>query len=170
MMQITSAVPSYNFGLVAHAAAQLVAQVGDQIVSNYSDKGAVLNEPKAQHLTWLLVGPVFQAFDGQAGARESGLLNTNPAARGEVQKVLDQIKPVAAASLDLVRAPAGQRKARREDLVQRVGALKDYLAKNGPADHHLVPDDEGYLESEGTQAGEPAEPGAAKVAGARGGR
>jgi hypothetical protein len=170
MMQITSAVPDYNFGLIAHAAAGLVAQLGDQIVAYYSDKGTAINEPKAQHLTYLLVGPVYQAFDGQPGARDSGLLHVNTAARGEVQKVLDQIKPVAAASLDLVRAPAGQRKSRRQDLVTRVAALKDYLAKNAPANHHLVPDDEGYLDSEGAQAGTAGEPDAAKVAGARGGR
>jgi hypothetical protein len=170
MMQITAAVPNFNFGLIAYAAAGLAAQLGDQIVANYSDKGAALNEPKAQHLTFLLLGPLYQAFDGQPGARDSGLLHVNPAARGEVQHVLNQIRPVAAASLDLVRAPAGQRKQRRQDLVTRVAALKDYLAKNAPANRHLVPDDEGYLEPEGAQAGAPEEPDAAKVAGARGGR
>jgi hypothetical protein len=170
MMQITNAVPNYNFGLIAYAAAGLVAQLGDQVAANYSDKGAAINEPKAQHLTWLLLGPVYQAFDGQPGARDSGLLHVNPAARSEVQKALDQIRPVAAASLDLVRAPAGQRKLRRQDLVTRVAALKDYLAKNAPANRHLVPDDEGYLEAEGAQARAAEEPDAAKVAGARGGR
>ena len=40
MMQITTAVPGYNFPLVAYAAAQLAARVGDQIVASYSaDKG-----------------------------------------------------------------------------------------------------------------------------------
>ena len=172
MMQITTAVPGYNFPLVAYAAAQLAARVGDQIVASYSaDKGTPLNATKAEYLTALLVGPVYQAFEGQAGVRESGLLHGNAtAARSDIQKVADQIKPVAKAALELIRAPKGQLKARRADLAARVEALKDFLAKNVPANRHLVPDDDGFLEDAGSQAGAPAEPGAAKVAGASGGK
>ncbi|MGB0069383.1 MAG: hypothetical protein WBQ11_15290 [Isosphaeraceae bacterium] len=172
MMQITKAVPGYNFPLVAYAAAQLAAHVGDQIVASYSaDKGTPLNASKAEYLTALLVGPVYQAFEGQAGVRESGLLHGNAtAARSDIQKVADQIKPVAKAALELIRAPKGQLKARRADLAARVDALKDFLAKNVPANRHLVPDDDGFLEDAGFQAGAPAEPGAAKVAGAPGGK
>jgi hypothetical protein len=172
MMQITTAVPDYNFPLVAYAAAQLAARVGDQIVASYSaDKGTPLNASKAEYLTALLVGPVYQAFEGQAGVRESGLLHGNAtAARSDIQKVADQIKPVAKAALELIRAPKGQLKARRADLAARVEALKDFLAKNVPANRHLVPDDDGFLEDAGSQAGAPAEPGAAKVAGAPGGK
>ena len=172
LMQITTAVPGYNFPLVAYAAAQLAAHVGDQIVASYSaDKGTPLNASKAEYLTALLVGPVYQAFEGQAGVRESGLLHGNAtAARSDIQKVADQIKPVAKAALELIRAPKGQLKARRADLAARVDALKDFLAKNVPANRHLVPDDDGFLEDAGSQAGAPAEPGAAKVAGAPGGK
>ncbi len=172
MMQVTTAVPNYNFPLVAYATAQLAARVGDQIAATYSaDKGKPLNATKAEHLTGLLVGPVYQAFEGQAGARESGLLHANAAAaHSDIQKIADQIKPVAKAALELVRAPTGQLKARRTDLVARVEALKEYLAKNVPANRHLVPDDDGFLEDAGTQAGAPAEHGAAKVAGAPGGK
>ena len=172
MMQITTAVPGYNFPLVAYAAAQLAARVGDQIVASYSaDKGTPLNATKAEYLTALLVGPVYQAFEGQAGARESGLLHGHAtAARSEIQKVADQIKPVAKAALELIRAPKGQLKARRADLAARVEALKDFLAKNVPANRHLVPDDDGFLEDADFQAGAPAEPGATKVAGAPGGK
>ena len=172
MMQITTAVPDYNSPLVAYAAAQLAARVGDQIVASYSaDKGTPLNATKAEYLTALLVGPVYQAFEGQAGVRESGLLHGNAtAARSDIQKVADQIKPVAKAALELIRAPKGQLKARRADLAARVDALKDFLAKNVPANRHLVPDDDGFLEDAGSQAGAPAEPGAAKVAEAPGGK
>ncbi|MBV8312887.1 MAG: hypothetical protein JO344_21090, partial [Planctomycetaceae bacterium] len=113
MMQITTAVPDYNSPLVAYAAAQLAAWVGDQIVASYSaDKGTPLNATKAEYLTALLVGPVYQAFEGQAGVRESGLLHGNAtAARSDIQKVADQIKPVAKAALELIRAPKGQLKA-----------------------------------------------------------
>ncbi len=82
----------------------------------------------------------------------------------------DQIKPVAKAALELVRAPTGQLKARRADLLARVEALKEYLAKNVPANHHLVPDDDGFLENANAQAQTQAEPGAANVAGAAGGK
>ena len=172
MMQITTAVPDYNSPLVAYAAAQLAARVGDQIVASYSaDKGTPLNATKAEYLTALLVGPVYQAFEGQAGVRESGLLHGNATTvRSDIQKVADQIKPVAKAALELIRAPKGQLKARRADLAARVEALKDFLAKNVPANRHLVPDDDGFLEDAGSQAGAPAEPGAAKVAGATGGK
>jgi len=172
MMQITSAVPGYNFPLVAYAAAQLAARLGDQIVATYSaDKAKPLNATKAEYLTGLLVGPVYQAFEGQAGVRESGLLHANAAlAKSDIQKIADQIKPVAKAALELVRAPTGQLKARRADLVARLDALKEFLAKNVPANHHLVPDDDGFLEDAGTQAGAPAESGTAKVAGAPGGK
>ncbi len=92
------------------------------------------------------------------------------AARSDIQKVADQIKPVAKAALELIRAPKGQLKARRADLAARVEALKDFLARNVPANRHLVPDDDGFLEDAGAQAGAPAEPGAAKMAGAPGGK
>ena len=75
------------------------------------------------------------------------------AARSDIQKVADQIKPVAKAVLELIRAPKGQLKARRADLAARVDALKDFLAKNVPANRHLVPDDDGFLEDAGSQAG-----------------
>jgi len=172
MMQITAAVPGYNYLLIAYATAQLAAQVGGQILANYSaDKGKPLNATKAEYLTTLLVGPIYQAFEGQAGVRESGLLHGNAtAARDEIQKFADQLKPVAKAALELVRAPTGQLKARRADLSARVDALEAFLAKNVPANHHLVPDDDGFLQGAGAQAGAPNEPGAAKVARAPGGK
>ena len=175
MMQISTAVPNYNFPLIAYAAAQLTARVGDQVAACYSadSKAKPLNATKAEYLTTLLVGPIYQAFEGQTAARESGLLHSPapaPAARSEIQKVADQIKPVAKAAVELVRAPTGQLKARRADLVARVSSLREFLAKNVPTNHHLVPEDDGFLEEAGAQAAAPAQPGTAKVAGAAGGK
>jgi hypothetical protein len=171
MMQITQAVPNFNYALVAFAAGQLAAQLGDQIAANYSDKGTALNAIKAEYLASLLLGPLYQTFEGAQGVRESGLLhNTNAgAARAEAQKVLDAIKPVARAAVDLLRSPTGLLKARRLDLTARVAALKDFLAKNAPENNHLVPQDDGFPVASGEPAQEArAEPAAAaKVAGAR---
>ena len=172
MMQISSAVSNYNFSLVAHATAQLAAHVGDQIVANYSETGKPLNVTKADYLTTLLIGPIYQTFEGLPEARESGLLHVGAGvARGDVEKVFEPTRPVVRAALELVRAPTGQLKARRKDLIDRVAALKEYLAKNAPANHHLVPGDEGFLEEAGAQADEgAAQPAAAQVAGARSGK
>ncbi len=156
MMQITQAVPNYNYGLVAYAAGQLAAQLGDQIAANYSDKGTALNPIKAEYLASLLLGPIYQTFEGAQGVRESGLLHTNAgAARADAQKVLDAIKPVARAAVDLLRSPTGLLKARRQDLTARVAALKEFLAKNAPTNNHLVPEDDGFSVASGEPAQEP---------------
>ncbi len=97
LMQISNAVPNYNFPLIAYASAQLAGRLGDQIAACYTEekvkakdtdtdkeksknkdtsKVKPLNATKAEHLTGLLVGPLYQAFEGQPGARESGLLHT----------------------------------------------------------------------------------------------
>ena len=171
MMQITNAVPHFNYNLVAYAAAQLAAEIGDQIVASFTKKAPAINPTKAEYLTGVLVGPIHQAFDGQPGVRDSGFLH-NPAtsatsARSEVQKTLGQIEPVSRASMELIRSPTGQLKARRQDLVTRVAVLKEFLSKNAPADRHLVPDDQGFLEA-GEQSASPA--AASVAAGAHGGK
>jgi hypothetical protein len=171
LMQITQAVPDYNYPLVAFSTGQLAAQVGDQILANYSDQGKPLNATKAEYLTTILLGPIYQAFEGVPGARESGLLHGNVGgARSAVQKVLDAIKPMARASLELIRSPNGLLKARHQDLATRVAALKDFLAKNAPASKHLVPGDEGYTVGGGEQADAHVKPDSLKLVGSRGGK
>lgn len=153
MMQITSAVPGYNYELVAHWIGVLAADLGEEIVANYSETGAPRNATKAEHLSSLLAGPLYQAFDGVKDVRDSGLLNGNVgAAKGAVQKVLDQIKPMAQAAFELVRAPSGQLAARRRDLAARTAALREFLAASEPADHHLVPGGPEYLAVDRRQA------------------
>jgi hypothetical protein len=133
-MQITPAVPKYNYPLVAFATGQLAADLGKQIGGNFS-----LNQDKAKYLTALLIGPVFQAFDGVPGARESGLMHTTAGeSKAYVEQVFDLVKPVARATVDLLSAGQRQVKEKQADLALRVTALKDFLDKNAPADRHLV--------------------------------
>jgi hypothetical protein len=135
-MPMTAAVAKYNYPLVAHAAGQLAVELGDRIGTSYSN-----NPDKAKYLTALLVGPVYQAFDGVPGARDSGLLHTTggPSA-AYVQQVFDLVKPIAQVTIELPSAGQRQIKSRLKELAAHVAALKDFLEKNAPGDRHLVPD------------------------------
>ena len=61
LMQISASVPKYNYQLVAHATGQLAAEIGSRIATGFTG-----NEDKAKYLTALLIGPIYQAFDGVA--------------------------------------------------------------------------------------------------------
>jgi hypothetical protein len=132
----TSAVSKYNYPLVAHAAGQLAAELGNRVATSFTG-----NQDKAKYLTALLIGPVYQAFDGVPGARDSGLLHTagGPSA-GYTQKIFDLVKPVAQGTIDLLSSGQRQIKDKQKELIAHVAALKDFLDKNPPADRHLVPD------------------------------
>jgi hypothetical protein len=134
LMQITPAVERYNYLLVAHAAAHLAAELGAQIASSFAT-----NKTKSEYYTGLLLGPVYQAFDGVPGARDAGYLHANsgPSAAA-IQKVFDLVKPVAKTALDLIRAPNLQTKKLKDELTARVAELKGFLDKNPVADRHLV--------------------------------
>lgn len=105
------------------------------------------NPIKARFLTALLIGPVYQAFEGSPGPRgdSGGLVR---AAAGEAsaysQKVFDLVKPVAKASIDLISSGSRQINDRKKDLQERVDALRDFLEKNAPPDRHLVQGGEDY--------------------------
>ncbi len=132
-MQITTAVPKYNFEVAAYATAQLSVELGEQVLSAFTE-----NKTRAQKLTTLLVGPVFQAFEGDPANRDSGFLrNPSLANRADVQKYLDAVRPMAKTAVALVGAPTGQIKALTEDLTAKLATLKDYLAKNPPASLQL---------------------------------
>lgn len=142
LMQISASVTKYNYRLVVHSAAQLAAELGNRIASGYAAKNQDrVNQDRAKYLTALLIGPVYQAFDGVPGARDSGLVHV---AAGDsaayVQSVFDLVKPVARAAVDLTAAGSRQIPERQKELVARVAGLKDFLEKNAPADRHLVPD------------------------------
>jgi hypothetical protein len=99
------------------------------------------NPVKARYLTALLIGPVYQAFDGVPGARgDTGGLIRNSSGDGAAysQRVFELVKAVAKASVDLITTGARQTNDRKNDLQARVDALRDYLGKNAPPDRHLV--------------------------------
>jgi hypothetical protein len=135
-MPIGAAVSKYNYPLVAHAAGQLATELGNRVGTTYS-----VNQDKARYLASLLIGPVYQAFDGVPGTRDSGLLHaTGGASATYIQKVFDLIKPVVQGTVDLLSAGQRQAKDRQKELVVHVAALKEFLEKNQPPDRHLVPD------------------------------
>jgi len=142
LMQITPAVPKYNFALVAHATGQVAADLAAAIDATFSAKPPRAdNQTKARYLTALLIGPVYQAFEGVPGVPDSGgLLHTfaNPA-QDYVQKVFEQVKPVTQTVVQLLGAPTKQIPELKNTLGKQVAALRDFLAKNPPPDRHLVP-------------------------------
>ncbi len=98
------------------------------------------NPIKARYLTSLLIGPVYQAFDGVPGARDTGGLihGTTGDGASYSQKVFEQVKAVAKASVDLITSGSRQVNDRKKELQARVDALRDLLEKTAPADRHLV--------------------------------
>ena len=136
LMPVAAAVPKYNFSLVAHSVGQLAAELGSRIATGYNG-----NQEKAKYWTALLIGPVYQAFDGVPGARDSGLLHAagGPSA-AYTQQVFDLVKPVAQVAIELPSAGQRQVTIRQKELVDHVAALKAFLAKNAPEDRRLVPD------------------------------
>ena len=129
------------------------------------------NQTLSEYLSGLLVAPVFQAFNGVDGVRESGLLkqpNLGQAAT-IVKQVADLQSALARASVEMVRGTPGQFEAHVQDLKDRVAALNALLAKSPPKDFHLVP---GNGPEYRPAAGEVADANAApaKAVGAPGGR
>jgi hypothetical protein len=104
-------------------------------------KPPTTNPIKARYLTALLIGPVYQAFEGSSGARgDAGGLVRTASGDGSAysQKVFDLVKPVAKASVDLITSGSRQTNDRKKDLQARVDTLRDFLEKNAPPDRHLV--------------------------------
>jgi hypothetical protein len=134
LMAVTPAVPRYNFSLIAHAVADLAAELALSASAAKTD-----NVSKANYLAALLIGSVYQAFDGVPGARESGLLHIASADSAPyVQKVFDLTKPVVKATIDMLGAGSRQVKDRQKDVAAKVAALRDFLKTNPPPDRHLV--------------------------------
>jgi hypothetical protein len=117
--------------------------------------GPPTNMDKAKYFTSLLVGPVWQSFDGVSGQRESGLLHA-AGAPGYAGKVFPLVQAVAKASIDLVYSTSRQREESRKALAVQVDALRSFLETTGPADRHLVPDGVAFPLPETQTAGLPA--------------
>jgi hypothetical protein len=134
LMPVSAAVPKYNFSLIAHATADLAAELATAISAERTD-----NASKANYLGALLIGSVYQAFDGVPGVRDSGLMHIAGADSAPyVQKTFELTKPVVKATIDLLSAGQRQIQPRQKELATRLAALKDYLSKNPPPDRHLV--------------------------------
>ena len=165
MVQVNSAVSKYNYPLVTYHIGRLTADLADKVA-----KTRTSNPYLAERWTGLLVGPVFQAFNGLEGVRETGLLhvpNAGPSQSG-IKQMADLESAVAKAAVELVRATPGQLKDAFPALASRTSALKAYLDKNPPKDFHLVPGGPEYRPGDGQVATAPNEP--AKVVGAPGGK
>jgi len=170
-MRITAAVPKYNFELAGYATAELAADLGEDLLDLSSD-----NKLHSQKLTTLLVGQVFQAFEGVPTDRDSGFLrNPSLANQAEVKKYIDAMRPMAKSAVALMGAPTGQIPARTDELTKSLATFKDFLAKNPPADNRLFTGGPEYAPpaapaqaDAGTGAADAAKPNA--LAGAGGGR
>jgi hypothetical protein len=132
LMEITSAVPGYNYPLIAHAVGQLAAGLGKEIGSSFQN-----NPVKSRSLTVMLAGPVYQAFDGVQGMRDSGIAHMS-GGDSYVSGVFDQIKPIVQVSSELLVSAKGQVPGRQKDLAAKVAALKEFLSKNPPKSRSLV--------------------------------
>ena len=135
LMPITTAVPRYNYSLIGYSAGQLAAELGHSVAKNRPT-----NDAKAKYVAALLIGPVYQAFDGVPSARDSGILHTAPSdSAAYIQKVFDLVKPVVGAVLELLNCGKRQIPEKQKDLLARVDALKSLLKSNPPPDRRLVP-------------------------------
>jgi len=141
MMQINSAVSTYNFALPAYGAGQLAAELATRINALYPNTPKILDNPtKAKYLTAMLVGPVYQAFDGIAGQRDGGGLihMASGPSNAYVQKVFLLLKPVAQTAIDLLGSPPKQYKDRKKALATQIAALQRFLEQNQPPNRSLV--------------------------------
>jgi hypothetical protein len=143
LMQISSVVPKYNYSLIAYAIGQLTVDLASRINTCFSGdpkKAKQLDQPdKARYFAALLVGPIYQAFDGVSGLRESGLVH---ASVGDSETFLKQsfelVTAVIKAVLPMLNSSARQIPDQKKELVARIAALKAFLAQNPPSDTHLV--------------------------------
>lgn len=197
MVRVNPAVSGYNFNLIAHHIGRFAAEIGEQAAQSFprpkvkpkpaakaaekpAAKGEAApeepaeaepagNQTLSEYLSGLLVAPVFQAFNGVDGMRESGLLkqpNLGQAA-ANVKQVADLQSALARASVELVRGQPGQYEGHVQDLKDRAAALNALLAKSPPKDFHLVP---GSGPEFRPAAGQVADAAPAKAVGAPGGR
>jgi hypothetical protein len=105
------------------------------------------NPVKAKFLTALLIGPVYQAFEGVPGPRgDSGGLIRSANGDGVAysQQVFELVKAVAKGSVDLISAGSRQINDKKKELEARVQALSDFLEKKAPTDRHLVQGGQDY--------------------------
>jgi hypothetical protein len=139
LMRVTSAINKFNFSLVAHNVGELAAAFGEKAHDAFDE-----NPGLSEHWTGLLLYQLLPALEGTDGARESGLLhaashpNYGPS-QNLIKQLHELMKPVAKASVDLLRSSKGQVKNKKKELSERVASLRLFLEKNAPAENRLVP-------------------------------
>ncbi|MFO0953565.1 MAG: hypothetical protein U0835_20910 [Isosphaeraceae bacterium] len=145
MVRVNPNAAKYNFPLVAYLSGSLSADLADLSLSRISE-----NKTFSEYMAGLLLGPVFQSFNGVDGVRESGLLkvpashpNYGPNAQ-YIRQIAELQAAVARAAVEVVRVAPGAQARAEKDLGDRVAALKAFLEKNPPKDFHLIPDGEEY--------------------------
>ena len=97
MLQVPAGIAGYNFPMIGYTVGEIAAILGERIHDVHPS-----NVNQAELYTGMLITQIYQAFEGIAEARESGLLKTpHPAARQAstmLKQVSDKIKPVSAAA------------------------------------------------------------------------
>lgn len=155
LMQV-NAVPKYNFKLVAHYAGLLAADLASEINEQFSDNPPRSENPtRARYMTALLVGPVYQLFDGVQGESNSGILQSGKADTESLkytQKVFEMVRPLAQASVELYSAPTKEFKDRKAKLAARIAELRTFLKQNPPPSRKLTESGREFG-AEGEQAG-----------------
>jgi hypothetical protein len=147
------------------------AKAIDVAVEELGDTADAGNPTLSEYLSGLLVGPLFQAFNGLEGSRDSGLLKQPNLGQSAsyVKQVADHESAVARGAVELVRVAPGQVERSKNDLNNRVSALKAFLEQKPLKDFHLVPGGPEYR-LEAAPAVKAANDAPAKGAGAPGGR
>ena len=118
LMQIGTAVSKYNYPLIAHAAGQLAAELGNRIATGFT-----ANQDKAKYLTRFLDRTGLSGIRWRAGGPRFGIAPCNRRAihRRYIQNVFDLVKPVVQVDdrSALSRPAAGQGPAERPALQGR---------------------------------------------------
>jgi hypothetical protein len=137
---------TYNYNLVGYEIGKLAIDLGQQIVEEYDDHANEFEKEKiqAEHLTSILLFQVYPALIGEDGIRGSGLMNSSVNSKDVNTKPflakLDELtKGICRESYELLRAPTGGLKGKRNDLDAKVAAMKQLLEQSPPKDRHLVP-------------------------------
>jgi hypothetical protein len=130
--------PRYNFELIAHHMGGAAADIGDVIVAE-GTANPVFATRLADQLLVLLSG-----IEGDPQIRNAGLLRVDHPnvanQRAAIQGVLDRVREVARAAVELSRSAGVQRAQRTAEVAAAVQALRAHLAKSPPADLALFPD------------------------------
>ncbi len=132
MMRVDRANAKVDYSGIARDIAQLAVNLGEKILAVKSDQSS----QQAVELITLLAWPLYNSLKGEPDQTRSGLINA--AALGSAAPFAKGLEPLmqtlARSAVELSRASGAQlHKQRSQELTTSLAALKDYLAKNPPA-------------------------------------